>query len=183
MPHVYYKQYDQGLFQDILLGHAPTLNVLRNTVVNAPSAAGSVSSLLDTVVCFLVCTRGSLIKTLCTVPLCRHKFLFLLLANLCRMSSSGSVSSLQCSGVKPVVVLDEVTSSLDSVTESTIHRIIDDEFTEKGHTVIIVAHRLGAMEKHTKIGRDALALMADGQLQEVIEDLGPVVFQRFRQLE
>jgi ABC-type multidrug transport system fused ATPase/permease subunit len=82
------------------------------------------------------------------------------------------VSSLRHSGVKPVVVLDEVTSSLDPVTESTIHRIIDEEFTERGHTVIIVAHRL-----------DALALMADGQLQEVIEHLGPVVFQRFRQLE
>lgn len=82
-----------------------------------------------------------------------------------------------------MVVLNEVTSSLDSVTESTIHRIIDDEFAEKGHTVIIVAHRLGSLEEHTKIGRDALALIADGQLQEVIEDLGPVVFQRFRQLE
>ncbi|KAF7587664.1 hypothetical protein BBP40_006894 [Aspergillus hancockii] len=93
------------------------------------------------------------------------------------------VSSLQHSGVKPVVVLDEVTSSLDPVTESIIHRIIDEEFTDRGHTVIIVAHRLGALEEHTKTGRDALALMADGQLQEVIEDLGPVVFQRFRQLE
>jgi ABC-type multidrug transport system fused ATPase/permease subunit len=92
-------------------------------------------------------------------------------------------SSLRHSGVKPVVVLDEVTSSLDPVTETTIHRIIDEEFTERGHTVIIVAHRLGALQEHTKTGRDALALMADGQLQEVIEHLGPVVFQRFRQLE
>ncbi|KAE8384470.1 P-loop containing nucleoside triphosphate hydrolase protein [Aspergillus alliaceus] len=93
------------------------------------------------------------------------------------------VSSLRHSGVKPVVVLDEVTSSLDPVTECTIHCIIDEEFTKKGHTVIIVAHKLGVLEEHTKTGRDALALMADGQLQEVIEDLGPVVFQRFRQLE
>ncbi|KAH2977182.1 hypothetical protein KXW58_005982 [Aspergillus fumigatus] len=93
------------------------------------------------------------------------------------------VSSLRHSGVKPVVVLDEVTSFLDPVTESTIHRIVDEEFTDRGHTVIIVAHRLGALDEHTKTGRGALALMADGQLQEVIEDLGPVVFQRFRQLE
>ncbi|KAH1335782.1 hypothetical protein KXV68_005239 [Aspergillus fumigatus] len=93
------------------------------------------------------------------------------------------VSSLRHSGVKPVVILDEVTSFLDPVTESTIHRIVDEEFTDRGHTVIIVAHRLGALDEHTKTGRGALALMADGQLQEVIEDLGPVVFQRFRQLE
>jgi ATP-binding cassette subfamily C (CFTR/MRP) protein 1 len=93
------------------------------------------------------------------------------------------VSSLRRSGVKPVIVLDEVTSSLDTATESTIHRIIDDEFTEKGHTVIIVAHRLGALEEHTKIGRDVVALMADGRLQEVIENLEPATFQRFRQME
>ncbi|KAF7162579.1 hypothetical protein CNMCM5623_007825 [Aspergillus felis] len=75
-------------------------------------------------------------------------------------------SSLRGSGVKPVILLDEVTSSLDPVTETTIHRIIDDEFTGKGHTVIIVAHRLGLLEKHIKTGRDAMATMADGQLEQ-----------------
>lgn len=93
------------------------------------------------------------------------------------------VSSLQHSRVKPIVVLDKVTSFLDPVTESTIHRIVNEEFTDRGHTVIIIAHRLGALDEHTKTRRGALALMAHSQLQEVIEDLGPVVFQRFRQLE
>ncbi|GIK07230.1 hypothetical protein Aspvir_002888 [Aspergillus viridinutans] len=90
--------------------------------------------------------------------------------------------SLRDSGVKPVVLLDEVTSSLDPVTESTVHRIIDDEFTQNGHTVIIVAHRFGSMEKHTTNGRDAVALMADGQLEEVIEALGAATFERLRQI-
>jgi ABC-type transport system involved in cytochrome bd biosynthesis fused ATPase/permease subunit len=84
--------------------------------------------------------------------------------------------------VKPVVFLDEVTSSLDPVTESIIHRIINDEFTKQGHTVIIVAHRLGTLEKHMEAGRDAVAMMADGRLEEVIDDLGPASFQRFRQM-
>jgi ATP-binding cassette subfamily C (CFTR/MRP) protein 1 len=74
-------------------------------------------------------------------------------------------SSLRLSGVKPVVVLDEVTSSLDSETESTIYRIINDEFTEQGLTVIIVAHRLSVLTEHTKIGRDSVVFMADGALQ------------------
>jgi ABC-type multidrug transport system fused ATPase/permease subunit len=91
-------------------------------------------------------------------------------------------NSLQRSGVKPVVLLDEVTSSLDPVTESTINRIINDEFTKQGHTVIIVAHRLGTLEKHMKAGRDAVAMMADGRLEEVIDDLGPASFQRLRQI-
>jgi ATP-binding cassette, subfamily C (CFTR/MRP), member 1 len=93
------------------------------------------------------------------------------------------VNSLRRSGVKPVIILDEVTSSLDTATESTIHHIIDDELTDKGHTVIIVTHRLGALEEHTETGRDAVALMADGRLQEVVEDLGLATFQRFGQMD
>ncbi|PKX91181.1 uncharacterized protein P174DRAFT_495524 [Aspergillus novofumigatus IBT 16806] len=102
------------------------------------------------------------------------------LFSLCR--ALVKANSLQRSGMKPVVLLDEVTSSLDEVTESTIHRIIDDEFTKQGHIVIIVAHRLGTLEKHMKAGRDVVAMMADGRLEEVIDDLGPATFQRFRQM-
>jgi len=84
-------------------------------------------------------------------------------------------------GVKPVVLLDEVTSSLDFATESTIHLIIDEDFTGQGHTVIIVAHRLGALAEHTKSGRDAVALMRDGRLEEVITDIKPTTFKILRE--
>jgi len=87
------------------------------------------------------------------------------------------VNSLRRSGVKPVILLDEITSSLDISTELMIHRMIDEEFTGKGHTVIIVAHRLGALKEHTKPGRDAIALMADGRLQEHIKELKPDTFE------
>ncbi|KAI0521679.1 putative ABC transporter [Xylaria bambusicola] len=70
-------------------------------------------------------------------------------------------------GIKPIVLLDEATSSLDSVTEATIYRIIDEEFSSKGHTAVIVAHRVGVLEKHMKKGRDAVAVMGDGRLQDV----------------
>lgn len=84
---------------------------------------------------------------------------------------------LRSAGLKPVIILDEATSSLDIVTESTVHKIVDREFTHKGHTVIIVTHRLGALEKHMEVGRDAVALIADGKLQEVIQDKGPMAIQ------
>lgn len=89
--------------------------------------------------------------------------------------------SLRGSGVKPVVLLDEVTSSLDSDTESIIHRVIDEEFTGNGHTVIIVAHRLSVLNEHTETGRDVVALMGDGRLLEVITDLQPSIFQALRE--
>lgn len=98
---------------------------------------------------------------------------------ICRALVKATV--LRSSGVKPVVVLDEVTSSLDVATESTIYRIVDDEFTRKGHTVIIIAHRLGTL--HTKVGRDAVAFMADGRLQAVRQDLTPSTLHHFTQME
>ncbi|KAF2421220.1 putative ABC transporter [Tothia fuscella] len=79
------------------------------------------------------------------------------------------VSLLRHSGVMPVIVLDEVTSSLDITTESIINRVIDDEFVAKGHTIIIVAYRIGAFEERRKSGRDTVVLMTDGRLQEGIE--------------
>lgn len=84
---------------------------------------------------------------------------------------------LRSAGLKPVIILDEVTSSLDVESESTVYEIVDRQFTQRGHTVIIVAHRLGALEKYMEVGRDAVALIADGKLQEVIQDIGPVTFQ------
>jgi ATP-binding cassette, subfamily C (CFTR/MRP), member 1 len=84
---------------------------------------------------------------------------------LCRALVKASL--LERYVIKPIVLLDEATSSLDSATESTIYRIIDEEFSRKGHTVIIVAHRVGVLEKHMKPGRDAVAVMGDGKLQDV----------------
>ncbi|KAK3329697.1 hypothetical protein B0H66DRAFT_610708, partial [Apodospora peruviana] len=47
-------------------------------------------------------------------------------------------------GPKPIVLLDEVTSSLDAVTEATVCDIVEDEFVKNGHTVIMVTHKLEA---------------------------------------
>ncbi|KAH8689022.1 putative ABC transporter [Talaromyces proteolyticus] len=93
------------------------------------------------------------------------------------------VGMLRRSGFKPVIMLDEVTSSLDTVTESTIYRIINDEFTEKGHTTIIVAHRLGGLGEYIESGRDFMAFMADGRLQAVSENLDWVTFRRFSEID
>lgn len=76
-------------------------------------------------------------------------------------------------GIKPSVLLDEVTSSLDSETEATIYRIIDEEFTDKGHTVIIVTHRIGLLADQVRSGRKMMVMMSDGRLQEIVHDLRP----------
>lgn len=66
---------------------------------------------------------------------------------------------------------DEVTSSVDTHTESLIPDIIDKEFTLRGHTVILVAHRTTVLASHTKPGRDLVVRMRDGCIDRVITDL------------
>lgn len=64
--------------------------------------------------------------------------------------------------VKPIVLLDEATSSLDAVTEATIYDVIESEFVAQGHTVIIVSHRLGGLVHRLRPGQDAVAVLANG---------------------
>ncbi len=87
------------------------------------------------------------------------------------------VNLVRRAGVKPIVLLDEITSSLDYATESAIYAIINEEFTEKGHTTIIIAHRLSILAEHIKSGRDVVAVMGEGRLQELITDPTPMSFK------
>lgn len=91
------------------------------------------------------------------------------------------LGSLRDSGTKPVLLLDEVTSLLDPTTESTVHGIIDDEFTKLGHTVIIVSHRLGSLEKYLEPRRDAIIFLADGRLKEFISNIEEQTFHQLGQ--
>lgn len=68
---------------------------------------------------------------------------------------------------RPILLLDEATSSLDSGTELSIHDIIETEFLEQGHTVIIIAHRLSALTGSMRSSRDRLFLVQNGNLTEV----------------
>ena len=46
--------------------------------------------------------------------------------------------------------MDEATSSLDSASEQYVHRMVD-WMRERGKTVILIAHRLGSVQKADKI--------------------------------
>lgn len=74
---------------------------------------------------------------------------------------------LRDQGAKPVILLDEVTSSLDAAIESTVHGIIDEEFSNKGHTVIMVSHRLGGLVKDARQG-DVVVWMKDGRVHDIV---------------
>ncbi|KAI1805949.1 P-loop containing nucleoside triphosphate hydrolase protein [Daldinia bambusicola] len=77
------------------------------------------------------------------------------------------VYAVTTSGAKPIILLDEATSSLDLSTEELILDIVHEELTCKGHTVIMVAHRVGAAVTHLRKGVDIVVWMKDGKVEKV----------------
>ncbi|TPX11841.1 uncharacterized protein E0L32_007578 [Thyridium curvatum] len=76
-------------------------------------------------------------------------------------------------GSYPVILLDEATSSVDAETEAAVHAIVDREFSHRGHTVLIVTHRVGPLAEYMRAGRDLVVNMADGKAQQA--DMNEVV--------
>ncbi|KAI1414778.1 ABC transporter [Hypoxylon sp. FL1857] len=76
------------------------------------------------------------------------------------------VYAISTSGAKPIILLDEATSSLDVSTEELILDIVDEELTGNGHTVIMVAHRVGAALSRMRKGVDIIVWMKDGRIEK-----------------
>ncbi|KAJ6021160.1 ATP-binding cassette transporter [Penicillium herquei] len=64
---------------------------------------------------------------------------------------------------KPVVILDEASSSLDSETESILHKILLEDLSS--HTVLIIAHKVdGIFSAIMRPEHDKVVTIRDGQL-------------------
>ncbi|KFY06537.1 hypothetical protein V492_07977 [Pseudogymnoascus sp. VKM F-4246] len=85
-------------------------------------------------------------------------------------SSSYLTSNGFCTS-RPIVILDEATSSLDPDTEVVVQNIIQEEFSQNGHTVIAVSHRTLAPSK--ELNMDAVVWIEDGRIARV-EGLEPM---------
>ncbi|RKL22824.1 hypothetical protein BFJ70_g13017 [Fusarium oxysporum] len=70
--------------------------------------------------------------------------------------------------VKPILLLDEATSSVDGVTESVMRDVIKEIFTDNGHTVIEITHRLSGFEDIARGGDSGevkVVLLSQGGIQ------------------
>lgn len=105
-----------------------------------------------------------------------HKFSAgqLQLFALCR--AVVKAETLRSRGAMPIVLLDEVTSALDSGVEQIVHGIIHEEFSGKGHTVIMVSHRVGGLLSDARSERDVVVWMRDGRIQEVVQGSAAVLW-------
>ncbi|KAI1078186.1 ABC transporter [Whalleya microplaca] len=77
------------------------------------------------------------------------------------------VYTISASGAKPVILLDEATSSLDPETEAIMLDIIHNELTCQRYTVIVVAHRLSIAASRMRKGVDVVIWMKDGKIEKV----------------
>ncbi|KAK2053375.1 ABC transporter [Colletotrichum caudatum] len=68
---------------------------------------------------------------------------------------------------RPVLLLDEATSSLDPDTEAVMQKVLHQDFTERGHTVIAITHRLSGVTKNMHPDRDMVAVLSAGRLKKV----------------
>lgn len=77
----------------------------------------------------------------------------------------------------PILILDEATASLDLETESIMQDVIQQEFTNRGHTVICIAHRVSNLAQGLRPGLDAVAWMKDGHLERVSYDVDEILMK------
>ncbi|KAJ6003250.1 ATP-binding cassette transporter [Penicillium sp. IBT 35674x] len=63
---------------------------------------------------------------------------------------------------KPIIILDEASSSLDLETESILHEILVEDLCS--HTVVMIAHHVDGIITAMRPGRDKIVTIQDGQL-------------------
>ncbi|KAL7815012.1 P-loop containing nucleoside triphosphate hydrolase protein [Trichoderma aethiopicum] len=85
------------------------------------------------------------------------------------LNTESSISEARPNGgrVMPILLLDEATSSLDPATESAMRSIIQEEFTDKGNTVVAITHRLGGVAGSGRAGKDMVALLSNGKVERM----------------
>lgn len=82
-------------------------------------------------------------------------------------------SRLQYQRTMPILLLDEATASVDSTTELTMRRIVKEEFTDKGHTVVEISHRFSEDVTIPESGKCATVVLASGSIvTDAVEGTG-----------
>ena len=69
-------------------------------------------------------------------------------------------------GRRPIILLDEITASLDAETEAMVYDVVEDVFMKSGHTMLVVTHRPAALASRLRAG-DVTVQMASGCVDSV----------------
>lgn len=108
-----------------------------------------------------------LLQKLATVPTLTPGRLQLLALSRAVLRQRGHSADTSPCVAKPILLLDEATSSLDDETEALFYKVIKDCFTDQGHTVIMISHRVGAAQSGLRKGIDVSIEMGGGTIQSI----------------
>ncbi|KAG9672583.1 P-loop containing nucleoside triphosphate hydrolase protein, partial [Aureobasidium melanogenum] len=70
-------------------------------------------------------------------------------------------------GRKPIILLDEPTANLDDEYESLSSQVIEQEFTDKGHTVLMITHSSKVLRELVKPAKDVVIRINNGSMSVV----------------
>jgi ATP-binding cassette subfamily C (CFTR/MRP) protein 1 len=70
-------------------------------------------------------------------------------------------------GRKPIILLDEPAANLDEDYESLSSQIIEEEFTMRGHTVLMITHSSKDLEERARPGTDIVVRISNGLMSVV----------------
>jgi ATP-binding cassette subfamily C (CFTR/MRP) protein 1 len=70
-------------------------------------------------------------------------------------------------GRKPIILLDEPAANLDDDYEDLSSRIIEEEFTEKEHTVLLITHSSKDLKERVRAGKDMVVEISNESVNVV----------------
>jgi ATP-binding cassette subfamily C (CFTR/MRP) protein 1 len=71
-------------------------------------------------------------------------------------------------GRKPIILLDEPAANLDDDYESLSSRMIEEEFTKNGHTVLMITHSSKDLKERVRPDKDILVKISNGSVNVVV---------------
>jgi ABC-type multidrug transport system fused ATPase/permease subunit len=112
-------------------------------------------------------TSNILLQKLANLPISTPGRLQLLALSRAVLRQHHSIAQSAQMTLKPILLLDEVTSSLDDESEALVYKVIKENFTDRGHTVIMISHRVSVATEGLREGIDVSVEMRDGAIQNV----------------
>lgn len=71
-------------------------------------------------------------------------------------------------GRKPIILLDEPAANLDEDYENLSSRVIEEEFTKKGHTVMMITHNPKDLKERVRSDKDMVVKISNGSVNVVV---------------
>ncbi|KAI5194570.1 hypothetical protein E4T39_08584 [Aureobasidium subglaciale] len=78
-----------------------------------------------------------------------------------------STHALQTGGRHPIILLDEASANLDAELQELCARVVEEQFSQKGFTVLMITHSVKDLGERVRKGRDMVVRVGGGSVDVV----------------